>query len=536
MSRTSWGAEAAWLRSQTPAETVTGPAGPIAAPRDRLARPVHGLPGLHRAGLGHQPGDLLAADAREHVGVARDLRHLGRDRHQHAVAGAVAVLLVDPAEAVDVHQREREAPSVAPGPRHLLRQALVEGPVVGQAGQRIGGRARPGLGEAAPRRRVEPGVGQRHRGHPGQALRRGPLAGAEAARAAEGQEERSEQDRLPVAEDRRMLEAQADQRAGAEGAGRGGRDGGLARDVLHDQGGVRPARQEAPDRQTLGGEVDGALDHRPAARVPLGGVDLQDARPVLAVHVAGRPVRPERAARGRDDQVDGAGRVELAPEGPGHGLADDALAVGGRLVGPGVGVGGHAPKTCLFTMLPQCDKAPPKVQIGRPQVQSRGAAGSMPARRTSRSAIRRVASSIISPSRSAAPLPRASGVGVGRQHPPRALELLRRHAEHLVERGDLVRVDAPLAVVAERPGAGRRRAQPLGVADRRVGAVHGLEVRRPRGDQDPRQDAVPAVARIAGQRRADGRLGHAQRRREVARAHHQRLEAARAGTPRSPRR
>ncbi len=196
--------------------------------------------------------------------------------------------------------------------------------------------------EAAPRRRVEPGVGQRHRGHPGQALRRGPLAGAEAARAAEGHEERSEQDRLPVAEDRRMLEAQADQRAGAEGAGRGGRDRGLARDVLHDQGGVRPARQEAPDRHTLGGEVDGALDHRAATRVALGGVDLQDARPVLAVHVAGRPVRPERAARGRDDQVDGAGRVELAPEGPGHGLADDALAVGRRLVGPGVGVGGHA--------------------------------------------------------------------------------------------------------------------------------------------------------------------------------------------------
>ena len=47
--------------------------------------------------------------------------------------------VVDRLEVVDVEQRERERPLVAQRARELLAQALVEGAVVGQARQRIGG-------------------------------------------------------------------------------------------------------------------------------------------------------------------------------------------------------------------------------------------------------------------------------------------------------------------------------------------------------------------------------------------------------------
>ena len=101
-------------------------------------------------GLGHEQRELVAAQAGEDVLGAGDVAQRGGDRGEHDVAALVAERVVDRLEVVDVEQRERERPLVAQRARELLAQALVEGAVVGQAGERIGGRLldedRVGLG------------------------------------------------------------------------------------------------------------------------------------------------------------------------------------------------------------------------------------------------------------------------------------------------------------------------------------------------------------------------------------------------------
>ena len=117
---------------------------------DRGAGALDGDQRLLLVGLGHEQRELVAAQAGEDVLGAGDVAQRGGDGGQHDVAALVAERVVDRLEVVDVEQRERERPLVAQRAGELLAQALVEGAVVGQARERIGGRLldedRVGLG------------------------------------------------------------------------------------------------------------------------------------------------------------------------------------------------------------------------------------------------------------------------------------------------------------------------------------------------------------------------------------------------------
>ena len=106
---------------------------------DRAARALDGGECLLLAGLGHEQRELVAAQAGEDVLGAGDVAQRGGDRGEHGVAALVAERVVDRLEVVDVEQGERERPLVAQRAGELLAQALVEGAVVGQARERIGG-------------------------------------------------------------------------------------------------------------------------------------------------------------------------------------------------------------------------------------------------------------------------------------------------------------------------------------------------------------------------------------------------------------
>ena len=87
--------------------------------------------------------------------------------------------------------------------------------------------------------------------------------------------------------------------------------------------------------------------------------------------------------------------------------------------------------------------------------------------------------------------------------------------EDLVGGGDLVRVQYPLAVEAQRGGPPGDRAVPVGVADLQVGTVDGLQVVGAGGDQDAHQDVVVGVRRVAGRLLADHQRLHVDRGHEV---------------------
>ena len=96
---------------------------------------------LGLAGLGQQQRELVAADAGEQVLAAQQGVQARAERRQHAVAGGVAGEVVDRLEVVDVDQRERQRALVPGGAGDLGVEALLEGAVVGEAGQRVGERA-----------------------------------------------------------------------------------------------------------------------------------------------------------------------------------------------------------------------------------------------------------------------------------------------------------------------------------------------------------------------------------------------------------
>ena len=101
--------------------------------------------------LDEDHAELVGAHAREDVLLAQRGAQEPADLGEHGVgrleAGAVAEL----AEAVDVDERDGERAVVALRARDLLGQALAEGAVVGQAGQRVDGRL-AGRGVRGPRR------------------------------------------------------------------------------------------------------------------------------------------------------------------------------------------------------------------------------------------------------------------------------------------------------------------------------------------------------------------------------------------------
>ena len=95
---------------------------------------------LHRTGsvgVGHQDGELVAADAEGAIGVARHLADQAAHLAQQVVAGGMAVRLVDHLEIVEVDQQQRHGHLVARIPLELTVELLLEGAVVAQPGQRV---------------------------------------------------------------------------------------------------------------------------------------------------------------------------------------------------------------------------------------------------------------------------------------------------------------------------------------------------------------------------------------------------------------
>ena len=109
----------------------------VRAQHDALDGAAHALGDLRRllrAGAGEQGGELVAADAGEHVPAAHQHREGRRDRLEQHVAGLVAVLVVDPLQMVDVDGEHGELL-----PRGGLQHA-VELAAVAQPGERVGRR------------------------------------------------------------------------------------------------------------------------------------------------------------------------------------------------------------------------------------------------------------------------------------------------------------------------------------------------------------------------------------------------------------
>ena len=153
-------------KSAIPTLAVSGPAGVgtsarIAAPRSS-ASSVASADAAH----GHQHGELVAAEARHDVALAQPVVQHHGHRRQHAVAGAVAEVVVHPLEVVQVEQEQRAAHPVAAAVRDVAVQLLLEAAPVEQAGQRVvvGHVAQARLGRCAldlqlPRvRHVDPGA------------------------------------------------------------------------------------------------------------------------------------------------------------------------------------------------------------------------------------------------------------------------------------------------------------------------------------------------------------------------------------------
>ena len=143
-------------KSQTP---VGG--GDVADPVDRgggerAARPLGGDPAVQPLGLGEDPAEVVGGQAGDELAVANGRGEPAADLRQRAVAGEAPVLGVDPLEAVDVDEDERERALVALRAPRLGAQLLVEGAVIGEVRQLVAGaRARPaGRSRRRTRRRA----------------------------------------------------------------------------------------------------------------------------------------------------------------------------------------------------------------------------------------------------------------------------------------------------------------------------------------------------------------------------------------------
>ena len=127
-------------RSQTPAESeIAMPWGIGVAETVRRARSIASA-AVAEVRLGQDPRELLAADARDHLVAAHARAEPVPDLHEDRVAHRVPVGVVEPLEVVEVEDREADRTSVAPRPRHLDRQTLLERAVVRKAGQGVGQR------------------------------------------------------------------------------------------------------------------------------------------------------------------------------------------------------------------------------------------------------------------------------------------------------------------------------------------------------------------------------------------------------------
>jgi hypothetical protein len=129
------------LREQRPADggvELDRPAVDAVRTTERLAQPAH-----ERRGLGillraeRENDELVPADAGNRVALPDDRLEAPRGRPQHDVTRLVAPRVVDPLEAVEVDDHQRERLTRAPGPGERLLNAVVEELPVRETGQRV---------------------------------------------------------------------------------------------------------------------------------------------------------------------------------------------------------------------------------------------------------------------------------------------------------------------------------------------------------------------------------------------------------------
>jgi hypothetical protein len=124
-----------------------------------LAQPFADLGGAGHAHAGQHQHEFLAALACQHVGAAHVLAQQQRHRHQHLVAGSMAVFVVDALEVIDVDLGQRQRPLLALRRRQDLGAAALEVAAVAQSGQRVALGAGGELGRAFTLRLgVQPGL------------------------------------------------------------------------------------------------------------------------------------------------------------------------------------------------------------------------------------------------------------------------------------------------------------------------------------------------------------------------------------------
>ena len=88
-------------------------------------------------GVAQQDGELVAAEAGDHVGLADAVVQRAADRADDLVAGLVAAGVVDVLEAVEVEQEDRALAAVARGVGDVLGELLVEAATVEELRQRV---------------------------------------------------------------------------------------------------------------------------------------------------------------------------------------------------------------------------------------------------------------------------------------------------------------------------------------------------------------------------------------------------------------
>ncbi len=107
-------------------------------PLQRLDDPRRDLDDLVAAGqVFEQHGELVAAEARDRVAVAGRLDQALGAAVQHAVAGRMAIGVIDALEVVEVHEQDRDATPVAPADGDRVLEAVPEQRAVGQQRQRV---------------------------------------------------------------------------------------------------------------------------------------------------------------------------------------------------------------------------------------------------------------------------------------------------------------------------------------------------------------------------------------------------------------
>ena len=88
-------------------------------------------------GVAQQDGELVAAEAGDHVGLADAVVQRAADGADDLVAGLVAARVVDVLEAVEVEQEDRALAAVARGVGDVLGELLVEAAAVEELRQRV---------------------------------------------------------------------------------------------------------------------------------------------------------------------------------------------------------------------------------------------------------------------------------------------------------------------------------------------------------------------------------------------------------------